>query len=80
MNTADKELSGHLYSKHCRQWLNNQLETMTHGVLQGSVLGLVLFKIIVVDVDSGIKCTFGKFANNTKLSGLVEMLEGRDAI
>jgi len=30
--------------------------------------------------DSGIECTFSKFAGGTKLSGAVDMLEGRDAI
>ncbi|GAB0178372.1 cAMP-dependent protein kinase inhibitor alpha [Grus japonensis] len=31
-------------------------------------------------MDSGIKCTLSKFADNTKQCGVVDMLEGRDAI
>ncbi|GAB0184939.1 hypothetical protein GRJ2_000959200 [Grus japonensis] len=31
-------------------------------------------------MDSGIECTLSKFADNTKLCGVVETLEGRDAI
>ncbi|GAB0185286.1 cAMP-dependent protein kinase inhibitor alpha [Grus japonensis] len=32
------------------------------------------------DTDSGIECTLSKFANDTKLSGAVNVLEGRDAV
>ncbi|GAB0202199.1 mitochondrial enolase superfamily member 1 [Grus japonensis] len=44
------------------------------------VLGLALFNIFVGDMDSGIECTLSQFANNTKLCGVVDTLEGRDAI
>ena len=47
---------------------------------QGSVLGPFLFNIFVSDMDKEIECTLSKFADRTKLGGVVGMLEGRDAI
>jgi len=51
-----------------------------NSVPQGSVLGPAWFNISVGYKDSGIKCILSKFADNTKLCGTVNMLEGQDAI
>ena len=53
---------------------------VTSCVPQKSVLGLVWFNIFVGNVDSGIKCSLSKFADDTKLDGAADTLERRNAI
>jgi len=60
--------------------MENKWRPVTSGVPQGSVLGSVMFNIFVRDMDSGIECVLCKFANDTKVCGAVNTLEGRDAI
>ncbi|KAF1558372.1 hypothetical protein FQV20_0012430, partial [Eudyptula albosignata] len=48
---------------------------VTSGAPQGSVLVPALFNIFVGDMDSGLK-----FVDDTKVCGVIDTSEGRDAI
>lgn len=50
------------------------------AVHQGSIMGLELFNIFINNIDSGIEYVLSTFADDTKLRGAVNMVEGRDAI
>lgn len=50
------------------------------SVLEGSVLRPLVFSIFINNFDTGIKCTFRKFMDDTNLCGAVDRHEGRDTV
>ncbi|KAK4829117.1 LOW QUALITY PROTEIN: hypothetical protein QYF61_002155, partial [Mycteria americana] len=70
--------------RYIRNWLDGRIQMLQsmaqcHNGNQ-SVLGPILFNIFINDVHRGIECNPRKFVDDTKVSGAINTLVGRDAI
>lgn len=53
---------------------------MISSLPKGSILGWIQYNIFINDIFNRNEFMLSKFMDNTKMSGVVDMLEGRDVI
>lgn len=75
----DAELAGWMHPVRVNSSVS-QWRSATIFAPQSSVLGLVLFSTFINDMNSGTEFILRNFAGDTKPSGALDSVEGRDAI
>ncbi|KAJ7410013.1 hypothetical protein WISP_111220 [Willisornis vidua] len=55
-------------------------QSVTSRVLQGSILGPVVFNIFINNLDAELEGIMSKFVDDTKLGGAVDSLKEREAL
>lgn len=67
-------------AKGCSEFSYIWLVTGHQQCSSGSVLGPVLFKISLGDLEAQIECPFSRFADDIKPGGAADSLEGQEVL
>lgn len=78
--TENKELAGWLQTNVAVNSSMSRWRPKINGVSQGTVLRPAQFNVCVTNMHGGINSTLSIFTDNTKLCGVVKMLEERRTI